>query len=451
MLPHPPTIDLRAWLDRQRFSAFQWRVVALCFFIVAIDGFDTACVGFIAPALVQDWHVSPGVLGTVFSAGLAGLMVGALAFGPLADRIGRKRTLLITVAAFGIATVASAFAPNVTALIVLRFLTGLGLGGAMPNAIALTSEYCPERRRSFLTTVMFCGFTLGSGFGGIVAAQLVPDFGWRSVLLFGGVVPLVLVPVMAFALPESVRYLVASGADNAAIGKLLNRIAPLDLTLDTRFVLTETKAKGSPVRQLFLPAFRTGTLLLWMVFFMSLLIVYLLTNWLPTLIHSGGVSLALASRIAVMYQVGGTIGALVIGRLMDRYPATIVLCCTYALGAVFLTLTGVAHGTMLAFAVTGVGFCISGSQIGANAFAAQFYPTASRVTGISWALGVGRLGSVCGALVGGVLLTANIGFQLLFLIVAVPAAVASLAIFLCGKQAVRAGLGDALPVASEGT
>jgi AAHS family 4-hydroxybenzoate transporter-like MFS transporter len=451
MLPHPPTIDLRAWLDRQRFSAFQWRVVALCFFIVAIDGFDTACVGFIAPALVQDWHVSPGVLGTVFSAGLAGLMVGALAFGPLADRIGRKRTLLITVAAFGIATVASAFAPNVTALIVLRFLTGLGLGGAMPNAIALTSEYCPERRRSFLTTVMFCGFTLGSGFGGIVAAQLVPDFGWRSVLLFGGVVPLVLVPVMAFALPESVRYLVASGADNAAIGKLLNRIAPLDLTLDTRFVLTETKAKGSPVRQLFLPAFRTGTLLLWMVFFMSLLIVYLLTNWLPTLIHSGGVSLALASRIAVMYQVGGTIGALVIGRLMDRYPATIVLCCTYALGAVFLTLTGVAHGTMLAFAVTGVGFCISGSQIGANAFAAQFYPTASRVTGISWALGVGRLGSVCGALVGGVLLTANIGFQLLFLIVAVPAAVASLAIFLCGKQAVCAGLGDALPVASEGT
>ncbi|MDF7116339.1 MFS transporter, partial [Escherichia coli] len=137
----------------------------------------------------------------------------------------------------------------------------------MPNAIALTSEYCPERRRSFLTTVMFCGFTLGSGFGGIVAAQLVPDFGWRSVLLFGGVVPLALVPLMAFALPESVRYLVSSGAGNTTVGKLLNRIAPLAVTPDTRFALHEAKAPGSPVRQLFLPAFRTGTLLLWTVFF----------------------------------------------------------------------------------------------------------------------------------------------------------------------------------------
>ncbi|RDJ99617.1 MFS transporter [Paraburkholderia lacunae] len=429
-----PVIDVRAWLDAQPFSPFQWRVVFLCFCIVAVDGFDTACVGFIAPALMHDWHIGPSVLGSLFGAGLAGLMIGALAFGPLADRVGRKKTLIATVAFFGVASLAAAYAPSVEFLIALRFVTGLGLGGAMPNAIALTSEYCPERQKSFLTTVMFCGFTMGSGLGGVVAAQLLPDHGWRSVLIFGGVLPLALVPLLATLLPESVRFMVSRGFESTRIGPLLSRIAPVQYDQNTRFSLREAKAEGSPVRQLFAVGFRRGTLLLWSVFFMSLLIVYLMTNWLPTLIHSSGLSLAAAARIAILYQVGGTVGALVIGSLMDRFPPTIVLGSAYAAGSLFLMATGCAQGSLLAAAVTGVGFCISGSQVGANAFAARYYPTASRVTGVSWALGVGRLGSVCGALVGGVLLTANIGFSLLFLIIAVPAAIASIAIYACGFQ-----------------
>ncbi|WP_027802461.1 MFS transporter [Paraburkholderia dilworthii] len=432
-----PVIDVRGWLDAQPFSSFQWRVVLLCFCIVAVDGFDTACIGFIAPALMREWHIGASVLGTLFGAGLGGLMVGALLFGPLADRIGRKKTLVATVAFFGVASLAAAWSPGVGALIALRFITGLGLGGAMPNAIALTSEYCPERRKSFLTTVMFCGFTLGSGLGGVVAAQLMPDHGWRSVLLFGGVLPLVLVPIMVILLPESVRFMVAKGYPSSKIGALLKRIAPLPADGNTRFILQEIKAEGSPLRQLFTPGFRTGTLLLWCVFFMSLLIVYLLTNWLPTLIHHAGLSLAVASRIGVVYQIGGTVGALVIGRLMDRFAPTAVLGFAYATGALFLALTGIAQGALLAVAVAGVGFCISGSQIGANAFAARYYPTASRVTGISWALGIGRLGSVCGALFGGVLLGADIGFSVLFLIVAVPAAIASAAIYACGVHTAR--------------
>lgn len=429
-----PVIDVRAWLDAQAFSPFQWRVVFLCFCIVAVDGFDTACVGFIAPALMHDWHIGPSVLGSLFGAGLAGLMIGALAFGPLADRVGRKKTLIATVAFFGVASLAAAYSPSVEFLIALRFVTGLGLGGAMPNAIALTSEYCPERRKSFLTTVMFCGFTMGSGLGGVVAAQLLPDHGWRSVLIFGGVLPLALVPLLATLLPESVRFMVSRGFKSTRIGPLLSRIAPVHYDENTQFSLRETKAQGSPVRQLFAVGFRRGTLLLWSVFFMSLLIVYLMTNWLPTLIHSSGLPLAAAARIAILYQVGGTVGALVIGFLMDRFPPTIVLGSAYAAGTLFLMATGYAQGSLLAATVTGVGFCISGSQVGANAFAARYYPTASRVTGVSWALGVGRLGSVCGALVGGVLLTANIGFSLLFLIIAVPAAMASIAIYACGLQ-----------------
>jgi len=431
MQSHTASVDVRAWMDAQRFSPFQWWVLILSFCVVAVDGLDTACVGFIAPALRQAWHIGPSVLGMLFGAGLAGLMIGAFVFGPVADKIGRKRTLIACVAFFGLASLGCARAPTIESLIALRFVTGLGLGGAMPNAIALTSEYCPQSRKSFLTTVMFCGFTLGSGLGGVLSAHLVPEYGWRAVLIAGGVLPLALVPVLIVSLPESVRYLVAAGEKSERVARLLARIAKHEFTEKTRFVLAEPKAEGSPVRQLFANGFRAGTLLLWCIFFMSLLIVYLMTNWLPTIAHNAGMSLAGASRLMMLYQIGGTIGAVAIGKTMDRIKPPVVLGAAYGAGALLIAALGHAQGMPLMLAVTGVGFCISGSQIGANAYAAQYYPTESRVTGISWALGVGRLGSIVGSLSGGLLLAMNISQSSLFMLAAVPALLASLAAFRC--------------------
>lgn len=216
----PPTIDVQKFINTHKLSVIQITTLLLCFFIVAVDGFDTAAIGFIAPAIRAEWGLSPAHLAPVFGAGLAGLMAGAFLFGPMADRFGRKIILMVCVAFFGTAPLASAYSTSVDMLIVLRFLTGLGLGGAMPNSVTLSSEYSPEKHRSVLVTTMFCGFTLGSALGGVAAAHIVADFGWRAVLVIGGVLPLALLPVLWLLLPESVRYLAKCAAHCSALLRL---------------------------------------------------------------------------------------------------------------------------------------------------------------------------------------------------------------------------------------
>jgi len=197
----PRTIDVQHFINSHKLSRTQIVTLLLCFFIVAVDGFDTASIGFIAPAIRAEWGLNPAHLAPVFGAGLAGLMAGAFLFGPLADKFGRKTILMVCVAFFALASLASAYSNSVEMLIVLRFLTGLGLGGAMPNSVTLSSEYAPEKHRAVLVTTMFCGFTLGSALGGVAAAHIVAEHGWRAVLVLGGVLPLALVPVLALALP----------------------------------------------------------------------------------------------------------------------------------------------------------------------------------------------------------------------------------------------------------
>jgi AAHS family 4-hydroxybenzoate transporter-like MFS transporter len=431
-----PYVDVTAFIDRHRVSRFQIAIIVLCFLIVAIDGFDTAAIGFIAPVIRAHWQLVPSRLGAVFGAGLAGLMAGALLFGPLGDRIGRKRLLLLCVAGFGIASAASALSPSLAWLIGLRFLTGLGLGGAMPNAITVTSEYCPASRRSFLVTTMFCGFTLGSALGGFVAAALIERFGWRSVLLAGGVLPLALVPLLAWRLPESVRYLVATGGARERIATTLARIAPEPALAHARFSAPGGTVSGSPVANLFRADLVRGTLLLWLAFFMSLLVIYLLSSWLPTLLRATGATLRTAALVTAMFQVGGTVGAIAIGWLMDRFNPHYVLAICYAAAGGFVAAIGVltASPWLAAFAVFAAGFCVSGSQVGANALSAAFYPTDCRATGVSWANGIGRLGSVVGSVAGGAMLTMGLSMSALFVVVGVPAVAAGLAMATLGRH-----------------
>jgi len=428
-------IDVQAFIDTHALSGVQRRLLFLCFLVVAIDGFDTALIGFIAPAVRTEWGVAVSSLGPLFAAGLFGLMLGAFAIGPLADRHGRKTMLAASMLVFGLASLAASFSGNLTTLIALRFLTGVGLGGAMPTSITLGAEYCPAPRRASLVTLMFCGFTIGSALAGLIAAQVLERYGWRPLLVGGGVAPLLLAPVLWWTLPESIRYLVIRGGRAPQIAAVLSRIAP-EVSLDGATFAGGNAPTISPVGQLFSGGLMRGTLLLWLAFFMSLFVVYLLSNWMPTLIQRTGASLGHAALITAMLQVGGTVGAILVGRMMDALNPHYVLGGVYAAGAAFIVLVSMSTMTpwLMGIAVFGAGFCVSGGQTGGNALSAAFYPTPYRATGVSWANGIGRSGSIVGSLLGGGMLALGWEVTTVYALVAIPAIISGAALLTLGAM-----------------
>ena len=434
------TVDVKDWIDRRSISPYQWVLLSLCFLIVLFDGVDVAIMGFIAPALMQDWGLSKAAFGPVMSAAMFGLALGAMLAGPYADRFGRKRVLLIAVSLFSVLSLACAFARNPYELAILRFLTGIGLGAAMPNTTTLLAEYLPERYRSVLITVMFTGFNLGSGAGGFVAAWLLKHYDWHAVLLVGGVLPLLLVPFLWLFLPESARYLVVKGAPAQQIAKVLNRIGG-QFTANDRFVSQEPPiTKRMPLSTLFSERYRMGTWALWTTYFMGLMVIYLMMGWMPTLMRDAGIPIEQAARTTALFQIGGTVGALLVGWLMDRRQPNRVIAVAYLMGAVFIAMLGLfgLESGLLALGVMAAGFCMSGAQTGLNAFAPAYYPTESRATGVSWMLGVGRFGAIFGSMIGGVVLGLGLTNSVLFLALAVPAVLAALAIMVNARAARRA-------------
>jgi AAHS family 4-hydroxybenzoate transporter-like MFS transporter len=425
------TVDVTKVIEEARFGSLQLLILVLCAWIALLDGFDTQAIAYVAPVIAEQWGIAMAGFGPIFGAGLAGLMVGAFVLSPAADRFGRKNVILLSVSLFGAFALVTARVTTLNELLVFRFLTGLGLGGAMPNIIALTSEYAPKRMRALLIAVMFCGFPLGSTVGGLVSAPLIGAFGWQSVFILGGILPLVTLVVLFICLPESIRYLIARGVTDERVARLVARLDPaVPPAAASSYVIHSQQVLGFPVTKLLQEGRATMTLLLWIGFFMNLLVMYFLVNWMPSLLKASGLPLKVAILSTAVLNAGGVVGAIVLGRLVDRFDPYLVLGGAYSASAFFIA--GIAYGSAnvwsLIMSTFLAGFGVVGAQIGMNALAAGLYPTSIRSTGVGWALGVGRLGSIIGPVAGGILLGFGWTAQSVVLTVAVPAMLASLAV-----------------------
>src|SRR5215469_15264846 len=306
-------LDIQEVLDRQPLHSFHLGLGVLCALAVLMDGFDAQAMGFVAPSLLQQWRISRVALSPILSSGLVGMLVGALLFGPLGDRLGRKRILVFCTLWFGIGSLLTARVNSVEPMLWLRLVTGFGLGGAMPNATALTSEYMPRRLRATGVMLMFFGFSMGAAIGGFAAAGLISRYGWQAVFVLGGLLPLVTAIALLIALPESIRFLLLKGGEEQRVASLLRQVAP-DAPAAASCARVEKRQAGFPVSELFTERRAGTTLLLWVIFFMSLLDLYFLNSWLPTVIHDAGVPLGQAITITALFQVGGAAAAIVLGR-----------------------------------------------------------------------------------------------------------------------------------------
>lgn len=433
-----PAVDVSQVIDSSRFGSFQWMVAIWCFVLVTFDGFDNGAIGFVAPVIVREWGSSMPAFASIFAAGLFGLMLGALASGPLADRFGRKIVVLSSTLTFSVFALATTLAHTADQLWILRFLTGLGVGGLMPNSIALTAEYAPKRIRATVVAIMFLGFPLGAGGGGFLGAQMIPAFGWQSLFLLGGIVPLILLPVAIFVLPESIRFLVHRGDRPNAVAVLLNRLTGShDFNGSENFAMAEEqRLSGFAVKHLLTEGRAFNTVLLWITFFCSLLIIYYMSSWLPLVLRDTGVPLAASLRLSGLIPWGGIASTIILGPVVDRFGAPRVVTLLYVLAAVFIFGVGLSGASvpLLAITITGCGMSVIGSQSFINVLSAVLYPTAVRSTGVGWALGVGRVGAIVGPVVGGMLLAAHIQPRNLFFLIAIPAVIAAISMLILGRR-----------------
>ena len=425
------TVDINHVIDRDKLSPLQWLVFFLGFLVFFCDGLDTGIIGFVAPALLDDWGITKPQLAPVLSAALVGMSIGAIISGPLADKFGRKKVIVATTLLFAIFTIMCGLATSTQDLMIYRFITGIGLGAAMPNISTIVSEYMPIKRRAFLTGIAGCGFMLGISCGGILSAFLLESFGWAKVIIIGGVIPIILAVFLMLKLPESTQYLVKKNKTQQAQG-ILEKIQGHPFSDNVQFKLATAEANTSdesPVKQV-LGKYFWGSSMLWLCCFMSLLVFYLLTSWMPTILKTAGFSTQQFSLIAAIFPFGGVIGAVIMGWYMDKLNPTNVIRYAYLFAFILFIITGFVSSNFILFGISLflIGALLVGAQSSLLPLSALFYPSTCRAVGVSWMHGIGRVGAIIGAFYGSLIFTFELSLSGIFYILAIPTVISFIAL-----------------------
>jgi AAHS family 4-hydroxybenzoate transporter-like MFS transporter len=395
-------VDLNALIAAHPLRGLQIRVAALCGLVAVLDGIDTQSIAIAAPALAQGFGMKVTSFGLVFSVALMGGVIGAFVCGSLSDALGRKRVLAGATATFAVFTFLTAFADNYESLLAIRFLAGLGLGGAVPCFLALASEYAAPHRRGTLASLLWAGFPLGGMLGGFVNAFIIAHYGWPAIFYVGGILPLVVALVMMVALPESPAFLATRDGRSDRLRAIAENIAGSRFATGTRFFITEKKVAGAPVLQLLKPDRRITTSILWISFFASFGLLGLVVVWTPAVLQGIGIPAAGTATVLGFHGLGALFGMGSAGRIVDRFGARVTLVPALVMAACCVWLLGQVGSLMEASAVMAlIGVFLGLGASGLIALTSNIYPTAMRSTGIGWAMGMGRLGQVIGPLVTG--------------------------------------------------
>jgi MFS transporter, AAHS family, 4-hydroxybenzoate transporter len=403
-----PNIEIGQLIDQRSLSGLQIIVIVMSALVVWLDGYHIQSMSLVVPDLALQWSLRSSDFSLVLTSALVGIALGGAFIGSLGDRWGRRTLLIASMAVVGLSSIGTGYATGTKQLIIWRFLTGLGLGASMPNATALTSDYVPAKRRAALVTLMFSGVAIGAFTSGFVASPIITAFGWQGMFTIGGVFPLILCILLATIVPESIKLLAANTPNDPRIPKILARLAP-GIDPQTVFAKKPETTRQSVI-ELLRGSYRKGTLLLWLVFALNMFILFVLVNWLPTLLNAQGWSAQQARQGAVMIQAGGIVGGLILSWFVDRAKTVKAMTSAYIITALAFGLFAAlpSSGASWWFLLFIVGGGISGGQFALNALAATYYPSIIRATGVGWASSIGRIGAMISPMAGGWILQMRI-------------------------------------------